>query len=163
MRKIHPGLLVLISTCLILVGCSSAPFQNQDPGWVLMRYATNEEKGFFTLEPVDLGEEAEIVQDVFPGSMDEMRTEILKAITSEELPEPAGTYQGSTLTWEWYQEETQIPDLGPFDVTLLIGLAADDSSSYFVALVTLPELYEQESEKLSSVFFHTLYAFSPLD
>ena len=110
MRKIHPVLLVIISTCLVLAACSSTPFQDQDPGWVLMRYATNEEKGIFTLEPVDIGEEAEIVQDVFPGTMDEMRTEILKSITSEELPESGGTYQGSTLTWEWYQEETQIPE-----------------------------------------------------
>ena len=128
-----------------------------------MRYATNQEKGISGVEPVDLGEDVQLVQDVFPGSLEELKAEILKSTIPEELPVDTGTYQGSKLTWEVSIGETQIPDLGPFTVTALLGIAADETASYFVVLVTLPERYEENADKYQSVFYHTLYAFSPIE
>ncbi len=128
-----------------------------------MRYATNQENGVSGVEPVDLGEEVELVQEVFPGSLDELKATILESTNSKELPATTGIYRGSDLTWELYIGETQIPELGPFTVTLLMGIAADDTASYFVGLVTLPEKYEENADKFQSVFYHTLYAFSPIE
>jgi hypothetical protein len=149
--------------CLGLASCSSPAFQNQDQGWVLMRYATYEEKGLASIEAVDLGEEVEVVQEVFDGSLDGMKAEILKSITSDDLPSPSGAYKGADFTWEYYILETQIPDLGPFDITLMLGFTTDDIKSYFVALVTLPEIYKENEQKYQSVFLHTMYAFSPIN
>ena len=159
----HAGLYLPILLCLGIVSCSSAPFQNDDQGWVLMNYITHQEKGVTGVEPVDLGEDVEMVQEVFPGSLEELKATILESTNSEELPAPSGTYRGSSLTWELYMGETQIPELGPFTVTLLMGIATDDAGSYYVVLVTLPERYEEDADKFQSVFYQTLYAFSPIE
>ena len=148
MRLNHTVFLLASILCIGLASCSNPAFQNQDPGWVLMRYATFEEKGVSGIEAVDLGEEIEVVQEVFDGSLDGMKAEILKSITTGDLSSPAGTYKGADFTWEYYILETQIPDLGPFDVTLMLGLSTDDVKSYFVALVTLPESYEEFEKRL---------------
>lgn len=103
------------------------------------------------------------MQEIFPGSLEALKATILESTNSEELPVPTGTYRGSDLTWELYVGETQIPELGPFTVTLLMGIAADNAASYFVALVTLPEHYEGNANKFQSVFYHALYAFSPIE
>ena len=149
--------------CAGLVSCSSPAFQNQDQGWVLMRYVNDEEKGFAGIEAVDLGDEVEVVQEVFDGSLDVMKAEILKSITLGDLPSPSGTFKGADFTWEYYILETQTPDLGPVDVTLMLGLSTDEIKSYFVALVTLPEIYKENEQKYQSVFQHTMYAFSPIN
>jgi len=104
-----------------------------------------------------------LVQEVFPGSLEELKAATIESTNSEELPASTGTYRGSSLTWELYMGEIQIPDLGPFTVTILLGIAADDAASYFVGLVTLPERYEENADKFQSVFYHTLYAFSPIE
>jgi hypothetical protein len=44
-----------------------------------------------------------------------------------------------------------------------MALAGGESQGYFVALVALPEEYEEFPEKYSSVFLHTIYSLSPLD
>ena len=117
--------------------------------------------GISGVEPVDLGEDVELVQEVFPGSLEELKAEILKSTIPEGLPAYTGTYQGSKLTWEVSIGETQIPDLGPFTVTALLGIAADETASYFVLLVTLPERYEEDADKFQSAFFKKLKSIKP--
>ena len=126
-----------------------------------MNYVTNEETGVSGVEPVNLGEDVLIIQDAFPGTLEALIAEIKKDIASGELPEATGTYQRSGLIWQVYKGETQITDIGPINVLLLMGLASDDEASYFVALVALPDSYGENSAKFDSVFYHTLYAFSP--
>jgi hypothetical protein len=162
--KLKLTVFLLVSIlCAGLVSCSSPAYQNQDQGWVLMRYVTDKDKGLAGIEAVDLGEEVEVVQEVFDGSLDVMKAEILKSITSGDLSSPNGTYEGADFTWDYYILETQIPDLGPFDVTLLLGLTTDNVKSYFAALVTLPDSYQENTQKYQSIFLHTLYAFSPIN
>lgn len=164
LEKLKPGgILLLLIFCLGLSSCSTASFQIEDQGWVLMRYTTNKDKGISGVEPVDLGEDVQLVQEVFPGALEEVKAEIQKSIKSGELPAPDGTFQGSNLTWELYSGETEIPDIGPFTVAILMGIAADDKASYFVGLVTLPDSYEEHADKFQSVFYHTLYAFAPIE
>jgi hypothetical protein len=154
---------LLIVFCLGLISCSSAPVQNQDQGWVLMNYVTSAEKGISGVEPVDLGEDVIVVQEAFPGTLDELKAEIRKDLISGEMPESRGTYRGSVLTWELYEGEAEIPDIGPFTIHLLMGIAAADETSYFVALVALPDSFAENSARFESVFYHTLYGFSPIE
>ncbi len=149
--------------CLGLISCTSSTFQTDSQGWVLMRYYISEEKGLRGIEPIDLGEDVQLVQEVFPGSIKELREAALESIDIEELPESIGTYQGAALTWELYSFDAQIKELGPFTVSLDVAMAEDDSASYFVGLVTLPEKYEENADKFQAVFYHTLYAFSPIE
>ena len=92
-----------------------------------MRYAANQEKGFSGVEPFELGEDVVVVQDIYPGTIDELKAEILRSTVAEELPESIGTYQGSDLTWELHVGETRIPELGSSTVSILLGLASDES------------------------------------
>lgn len=149
--------------CLGLISCGTPAFQQDDQGWVLVRYYTNEEKGISGVEPIDLGEEATIVQEFFPGSVEELGEAALESMDIEEFPESIGTYQGRSLTWSLYSFEAQIYDVGPFNVSVDMAVAESGANSYFVGLVVLPESYEENKEKYQATFFHTLYAFSPLE
>lgn len=128
-----------------------------------MRSYTNTEKGLRGVEAVDLGEDVEVVQEVFPGSIEELRDAALESMNLEEFPESTGTYRGKSLTWNLFSFDAQIEDLGPFTVSINMAVAEGDSESYFVALVALPEGYEENAEKYDSVFYHTIYAFSPIE
>lgn len=152
-----------LALCLGLISCTTSTYQKDSQGWVLMRYYTSEEKGFSGIEPVDLGEDVELVQEVFPGSIEELREAALESTDLQELPESTGTYQGTALTWDLYSFEAQIEELGPFPVSLDVAMAEGDSASYFVGLVSLPENNEENADKYQSVFYHTIYALSPLE
>lgn len=145
-----------------LISCTTS-FDKDSQGWVLMRYFTNEEKGISGVEPVDLGENAQLVQEVFPGSLEEM-IEFAKESTSfVDIPPSTGSFQGQALTWDLYSFEAEIPEIGAFTVHLDMALAEGDTKSYSVALVALPDQYEKYPQKYQSVFLHSLYVLTPLD
>jgi len=151
--------LVLI---LGLISCTTS-LDKDSQGWVLMRYYTNEEKGLSGVEPVNLGDKAQLVQEVFPGSRDEMVAATMDSTTLEDYPESEGSYQGKAFSWDLYSFDTEIPELGQFPVHINIAMTEGESQSYFVSMVTLPEEYEEFSEKYRSVFLHTIYSLSPLE
>jgi hypothetical protein len=129
---------------------------------VLLRYTTDQDKGIQGVEPVDLGEEIVLAQEVFPGDLEALKTATLETIDLQELPPAIGTYRGAQLTWELNRFEAEIADVGPFPVTVNLGLAAGESASYFVGLVSLPETYASDTAKIDTIFYHMLYAFTPL-
>ena len=145
-----------------LISCTTS-LDKDSQGWVLMRYYTNQEKGLSGIEAVDLGENAQLVQEAFPGSRAEMVSATLESTILDEFPESTGSYQGAALSWDLYSFDTEIPELGPFEVHIDIALTGDDSQGYYVALVALPEDYEEFSEKYRSVFLHTIYSLSPYE
>ena len=104
-----------------------------------------------------------MVQESFVGSRAEMEAAILESTNLEEFPESTGSYQGANLTWDLYSFETEIPELGPFEVQIDMALSGDESKGYFVALVVLPEEHENNPEKYNSVFLHSIYTLSPID
>jgi hypothetical protein len=128
-----------------------------------MRYYTSQEKGINGIEPFDLGDDVQLVQEAFPGSLEELRVAVLESTDLQEFPESTGTYQGAALTWDLYSFEAQITELGSFTVSLDVAIAESDTASYFVGLLSLPENYEENADKYQSVFYHTLYAFSPIE
>lgn len=143
-----------------LISCSTS-LDMDSQGWILMRYFSSEERGFSGVEPVDLGDNAQLVQEAFPGSREEMVAVTMETTTLDEFPDSTGSYQGAALSWDLYSFDTEIPELGPFTVHLNMALAGGDSQGYFVALVTLPEENEEFPEKYRSVFLHTIYSLSP--
>ena len=81
-----------------------------------MRYYTNEEKGFSGIEPFELGDYVELIQEVFLGSLEELTAVVLESIDLEDLPESIGTYRGAALSWDLYSSESQIKELGPMTI-----------------------------------------------
>lgn len=155
--------LVPLLLCLGLISCTASTYQTDSQGWVLMNYFTDQEKEISGLQPLELGENVELVQDVFPGSIQELEEAVLQQIDIEQFPASVGKYRGRTLSWDLYSFEGQLREEGPFDIAVNLAVAEGDSVSYFVALLALPEDYEANTEKYQAVFYHTLYAFSPLD
>ena len=102
--------------CLGLISGTSSTFQKDSQGWVLMRYYISEEKGLSGIEPIDLGEDVELIQEVFLGSLEELTAVVLESIDLEELPESIGTYRGAALSWDLYSFESQIKELGPMTI-----------------------------------------------
>ena len=145
-----------------LISCTTS-LDKESQGWVLMRYYTNEEKGLSGIEPVDMGDNAELVQEAFPGSRAEMVSATMESTSLEEFPESIGSYQGAALSWDLYSFDTEIPEVGAFTVHVDMALAGGETQGYFVALITLPEESEQFPEKYRSVFLHTIYSLSPLE
>jgi hypothetical protein len=104
-----------------------------------------------------------LVQQAVPVRMDEMGDLLLASTTLEQLPESTGSYKGTAFTWDLYAVETQLEGLGPVTFRLDLALAEDDSSSYLVAMVTLPEDYEANTALLETVFGHALYSLDALE
>lgn len=149
--------------CLGLISCTTSTYPTDSQGWVMMNYFTDQENGISGLHPLELGETVEVVQEVFPGSIRELEEAALEQMNIVEFPESFGKYHGRALSWNLYSFEAQIQEVGPFDLAINMAVAEGDSTSYFVALVALPEDYETNTEKYEAVFYHTLYAFSPLE
>jgi hypothetical protein len=149
--------------CLGLISCTASTYQTESRGWVMMNYYTDQEKGIRGLQPLELGENVDVVQEVFPGSIEELQEEVLKQINIEQFPASIGKYHGKALSWDLYSFEGQLQDVGPFDVAVNLAVAEGDSVSYFVVMLALPEDYGANTEKYESVFYHSLYAFSPLE
>jgi hypothetical protein len=152
-------LLVLI---LGLVSCTTS-FQNDSQGLVMMRNYINEESSIRGVQPLDMGENAEIIQDSFPGTLDELLLIVMEQTNLDSFPEAIGSYKGGNFKWDLYSFDAQIEDAGPQPLKVDFALAEGESRFYFVALVAIPEDYEQNAEKYRTVFLHTIYALSPLD
>jgi hypothetical protein len=128
-----------------------------------MRFNTSEERGFSGIEPAELGEDVDLSQEVFPGSLEELTTIVMVSIDLEEFPASIGTYRGAALSWDLYSFEAQIIELGPMKVSINLAMAEGDSASYFVGLATSPEKFEENADKYQSVLYHTIYTFSPTE
>ena len=79
------------------------------------------------------------------------------------FPEAIGSYKGANFNWDLYSFDAQIEEAGPQPLKVDFALAEGESRFYFVALVAIPEDYEQNAEKYRTVFQHTIYALSPLE
>lgn len=103
-----------------------------------------------------------MVQQLFPGTMDELIALVLDEVSLEQLPEPAGSYKGTAFTWDLYTFEAQIIDAGPETFRVDLALAQGDSASYLVVLATLPDSYDANAVLYETVFTRAVYALAPL-
>jgi len=81
----------------------------------------------------------------------------------ERLPERAGIYRGSALTWDVYSLDAQIEDLGSETFRVNLALAPQDSATYPVALIVSPQDYAAQTPMFETVFSHVLYALVPVE
>jgi hypothetical protein len=174
-RKLLLGLLV--GVLLILTACG-APLPAGESGQIALKPFISEELGLRGLAPwncdeVDLGtfycpslspDESPVIviQQSFPGMLDELAPLLLESVSLEELPEISGRYRGKIFDWGFFTFESQIRDLGPEKYRIDLAWAEDGSTSYFVALLTMPDAYEANEALYETVFTHALYALAPL-
>lgn len=76
-------------------------------------------------------EDAQLLQESFPGSMDELVPLLLADTNLDALPERGGTYKDSAFSWDLYTFYTQIEELGAETYRLRLALAEGESVSYF--------------------------------
>jgi hypothetical protein len=79
------------------------------------------------------------------------------------MPDPIGKRRGAALDWTVYEFETRLANVGPVLFKANLALAAGDSRSYLVALVTQPPNYAANRARYQAIFYHMLYALAPLD
>ncbi len=167
---------LLAGLLLIVTGCS-APQDADDPGVIPFIPFFNEDLGIQGIAPLacsqgnpgtfECGElfpgqtVLEIVQQPYPGPKPELISMALAQLSIEELPAATGSTKGAAFTWDLYQFEAQLLELGPTTLHLDLALAEDDERSYFVAMVTLPDEYDAHPVPFDIIFQHAVYSLSP--
>ena len=167
-RNLKVGILVIV--LLVLTGCSASlpagdsgsvtliPFFDTDAGITGVVPVTCSQSDPGNFECPDLGV---IVQQAYPGPQDELVELVLSQISLERLPEPTGNYRGRAFDWVLYSLEVQLEAAGPDNMRLELALAEDNSVSYIVALVTLPEAYDAHPALFDTIFIHAVYGLMP--
>jgi len=79
-----------------------------------------------------------------------------------ETPATSGTYRSLAYSWQVYSGGSQVFEAGSQQLHLDVGLAEDGSRAYVVALLTVPQHYEEHTKMYQSVFRHAMYAFEPM-
>ena len=123
----------------------------------------NEETGMRGVEPVEgWSDQAMLIHNQVLGTIEDMKAEALEQVSWTEMPASTGTYRGRAYTWQIYSGEGQVSEAGSHQLHLDIGLAEDGSRAYVVALLTVPQHYEEHTKMYQSVFGHAMYAFEPM-
>lgn len=167
---------ILMVVLLVLTGCST-PLPEGDSGSVTLIPFFNGEFGISGVVPVTCSEAAPgnfecpdlaadgswaaIIQQAYPGPLDELEALVLEQISLERLPAPAGSYEGRAFEWDLYTLEARVKEVGPEPMRLELALAEESSMSYLVALVTLPEAHDAHPELLDTIFTHAVYGLVP--
>lgn len=167
-RKLRGGILVIV--LLVSTGCSASlpagdsgsltliPFFDTDAGIAGVVPATCNQSSPGNFECPDL---AVIVQQAYPGSLEELMDLVTAQISVERLPQPTGSYKGRAFDWELYSLEAQLEAMGPEKMRVELALAEDGSRSYIVALATLPEAYDAQPALFDTVFTHAVFGLMP--
>jgi hypothetical protein len=95
--------------------------------------------------------------------LDEFMSLLVTELDLAAVPSSRGTSTGAALTWELYQFEVSIPDLGPEELMLDLALAEQGSVVYAVALLTLPADYDPHRALYKTVFRYVSHALAPLE
>ena len=119
------------------------------------------EPGVFARGASSADRTALILQSAPGMTLEELAAVAATRLGLERLPERAGVYSGSSLTWNLYSIEAQIESLGSetFDVNL--ALATKDSVPYGVALIASPQDTAAQKPMFEAAFKHVLYALAP--
>jgi hypothetical protein len=169
MRKVL-RCVVLVGVLLILTGCSASlpagdsgsvaliPFFDMDAGisGVVPATCSQSSQGNF-----DCPDQSAVVQQAYPGPLDELVDLVLAQTSLERLPEPTGSYRGRAFDWDLYSLVAQVEGAGPDAMRVELGLAEQGSVSYIVALVTSPEAYSANPARFDTIFTHVMYGLMP--
>jgi hypothetical protein len=155
---------VLACVLLAMTACV-APLPEGESGLVAMIPFTNEEYGIRGNAPMGgWSDRAVLIQESFPGTMDDLVELAVAQTDLVRLPRSTGTYRGAYLTWDLYTFSTRVEDAGPDIYRVDMGLAhvERDARYYLVFLIAQPMDYEANKALYQTVFEHALYALEPL-
>lgn len=96
-------------------------------------------------------------------TMDEFMPLLVTELNLTTVPSSRGTFRGAALTWELYQFEAHLPELGPEIFRLDLALAEQGSVVYAVALLTLPADYDPHRALYETILRHVAHALAPLE
>jgi hypothetical protein len=154
---------VLTSIFLTVTACSGLQGEHGS-GSIAMAPFVSEEYGIRGLAPQEgWTDRALLAQMSFPGTMDELVTEITADTDLIALPRSIGTYRGSAFTWDLFKFNTQIKDQGSAIYRVELALAQSESAIYLVYLVTQPTDYAANTALYKTVYIHALYALTPIE
>jgi CubicO group peptidase (beta-lactamase class C family) len=126
-------------------------------GWIEV------ESGVFARGTSATDRTALILQSAPGVAVEELAAAAAAQLGFERLPERAGIYSGSSLTWDLYSFDAQIEDLGSETSRVNLALATHDSVTYAVALIASPQDYAAQAPLFETVFSHVLYALAPVE
>lgn len=155
--------LLMLGTSLAVTACT-VPLPQGNSGSIALVPFWDEEQGIQGVTPAqDWTDQAQLIQLSIPGTREDAVAIVLEQTTLTELPPPASTYRGKAFAWDLYAAELQLYDSGPQTLHVELALAEDETAAYIVALVALPEAYEENPHLYETVFRHALYALKPLE
>lgn len=176
-----PHLLPGLLACLLLVtaACGALPAAG-DPGVVALQPFSREEIALRGLIPNGCAEQVPgnfgcpsagsgdprgylVIQQSVTYTLEELRPILLAQVGLTAMPGPIDSYRGAALDWTVYEFEGHVSEVGPQPVRFDLAVAAGDSRTYLVALVTLPEDYAANRVRYETIFYHMLYALTPLE
>ena len=175
------SILLCLLACLLLAAtaCSALPTAG-DPGVVALQPFTQKDfairglipngcreqgPGSFGCPGPEGGEEgmSVVLQQSMTYRLEALVPVVLAETDLAAMPDPTGTYRGAALDWTTYEFQTHVASLGPVLFRANLALAADDSRSYLIALVTQPPDYAANQARYEAIFYHMLYALAPLE
>jgi hypothetical protein len=109
-----------------------------------------------------------LILQVQPMTLAELIPLLVTDLNLSTVPSSTGTLRGAGLTWELYNFEASLPDLGPETLRLDLALAEHGSAEYnsvvyVVALLTRPDDYDPHRALYETVLRHVAYALAPLE
>jgi hypothetical protein len=105
------------------------------------------------------GDLTTLVQQAAPGmTAADITAALLPQLGIEELPDSLGSRETTTLTWDLYEIEVQVPGVGAVVVDL--ALAEADGTAYVVLLQAMAEEHDELHE---GVFLPAVEALAPVE
>ena len=144
-----------------VLGCAS-PQVEHDDGLIIMTPMINREQGIRGVVPDGIENLLVFTQESVPATMDELYPMFLEQTGLDELPQPYDRLSGTAFNWDLYTVETIMPGSGLETVRIDIALTEQDMTTYFVAMISFPDDYNEHARMYETIFTHAVYALAPL-
>ena len=164
MRRTRVVLPILIFAGMLAITACSASLPQGTSGSIALIPFWNEEQGIQGVQPLEgWTEEAQLRQLAVPGSREDVISLILPQINLSVLPESAGRFRGKAFTWDLYTFESHLEEVPVDTLHFDLAVAESGSTTYIVALLTLPDAYDANPALYDTLFTHALYALEPME
>jgi hypothetical protein len=165
MRRCRVLLPILIFAGMLAISACSASLPQGTSGSIALIPFWDEEQGIQGVQPLEgwSEEAAELVQNAIPGSRQDVVALILAQTDLSAFPESTGRFRGKAFTWDLYTFESHLEEVPVDALHFNLAVAESGSTTYIVALLTLPDAYDANPALYDTVLTHALYALEPME